>query len=244
MAQNKDPYQVLHVSPAADQETIREAYRNLARRYHPDLNPAPEAALHMQDLNWAYDLLSDPARRAAYHLGQDLDAAVYSVYRPDYNRNSYEPPSRQNRLFQNLGRLFLLFVLLAGWVLSPFLSEGSDGFAQLSRLLVYPTATSSISSVNELGLSSDSCTSWSNISLNDLGRQICVFGTVLSFTPTGPWSLLRFSDGSVDNLIMIDSNLSHNLHRGACLRVMGQVEQQDHHAVILVRSADQLLPCD
>src|SRR6266852_5270252 len=61
-----DPYRILQVAPNADLEAIHAAYRRLARRYHPDLNPQPEAAERMRAINGAYGLLSDPARRAVY----------------------------------------------------------------------------------------------------------------------------------------------------------------------------------
>jgi hypothetical protein len=67
----EDPYRTLQVAPNADLEAIHAAYRRLARVYHPDLNPRPEAAARMRAINAAYAVLSDPARRAA------LDARRY-----------------------------------------------------------------------------------------------------------------------------------------------------------------------
>lgn len=49
-----DPYAVLGISPAADREMIKAAFRALARRYHPDLDPTPGATDRMQALNRAY----------------------------------------------------------------------------------------------------------------------------------------------------------------------------------------------
>ena len=61
-----NPYKVLQVDPSAEPEVIEAAFRRLARKYHPDVNPAPEAAARMRDLTAAYGTLRDPARRAAY----------------------------------------------------------------------------------------------------------------------------------------------------------------------------------
>lgn len=61
-------YDVLGVPFGASEEVIRLRYRELAKRYHPDVNPSPEAAARMQELNEAYHVLSDPRRRLAYHL--------------------------------------------------------------------------------------------------------------------------------------------------------------------------------
>ena len=61
-------YDVLQVSPSASQEVIHAAYRALARAYHPDVNPTPEAAQRMLKLNAAHDSLGDTDRRARYDL--------------------------------------------------------------------------------------------------------------------------------------------------------------------------------
>lgn len=74
-----DPYRTLQVDPGADLEAIRASYRRLARLYHPDRNPRPEAAIHMRTINAAYGLLSDPRRRAAYDARRYLRPTVHSA---------------------------------------------------------------------------------------------------------------------------------------------------------------------
>ena len=67
----KNPYSVLGVSETATDEEIRAAYRNLAKKYHPDLNPNnPEAARRMNDINVAYDQIKSADKRAAYRASQ------------------------------------------------------------------------------------------------------------------------------------------------------------------------------
>lgn len=61
-----DYYATLQVDPRADPDVIEAAYRRLARKWHPDTNAAPDAALRMQRLNEAYGVLRDPERRRAY----------------------------------------------------------------------------------------------------------------------------------------------------------------------------------
>jgi hypothetical protein len=66
LTQPRDYYRLLQVDPSADQEVVEAAYRRLARKYHPDLNPGDEAGALMRRLNEAYAILKDPNRRAAY----------------------------------------------------------------------------------------------------------------------------------------------------------------------------------
>lgn len=56
----QDPYQVLGVSPSASEKEITRAYRKLAKKYHPDLNPGDEnAAKKMSEINEAYELIKN-----------------------------------------------------------------------------------------------------------------------------------------------------------------------------------------
>jgi curved DNA-binding protein CbpA len=60
-----DPYKVLQVDPEAEVEVIEAAYRRLARKYHPDVAPGPDARDRMVRINQAWEQLRDPVRRAA-----------------------------------------------------------------------------------------------------------------------------------------------------------------------------------
>lgn len=60
-------YAVLGLTPAASQEQIRARYRELVRKYHPDLHPGdPNAAAMMERVNGAYDILGNPEERRQY----------------------------------------------------------------------------------------------------------------------------------------------------------------------------------
>lgn len=73
----KDYYSVLGVPRNADEKEIKKAYRRLARKYHPDLNPGnKEAERKFKEINEAYEVLSDPEKRKRY----DELGAAWSAY--------------------------------------------------------------------------------------------------------------------------------------------------------------------
>ena len=69
----KDYYEVLGVPRDADESTIKKAYRKLAMKYHPDRNPDnKDAEAKFKEIGEAYEVLSDPDKRAAYdRMGHD-----------------------------------------------------------------------------------------------------------------------------------------------------------------------------
>ena len=63
----KDYYQILGVPKGADEKEIKSAYRKLARKYHPDVNPNDKAAeAKFKEMSEAYEVLSDSEKRAMY----------------------------------------------------------------------------------------------------------------------------------------------------------------------------------
>ena len=68
---SQDLYELLGVDRDADADAIKKAYRRLARKYHPDVNPDPDAQERFKEVSLAYEVLSDPGKRAAYDRGGD-----------------------------------------------------------------------------------------------------------------------------------------------------------------------------
>lgn len=92
----KDYYQTLGVARDADAETIKKAFRRLARKYHPDVSKETDAEQRMKEVNEAYAVLSDPEKRAAYdQLGRN--------YRPG---EEFRPPPGWDSGFEFSGSGF------------------------------------------------------------------------------------------------------------------------------------------
>ena len=69
MAAKRDLYEVLGISKTADEKTIKKAYRKLAKKYHPDMNPGDKTAEQkFKEVTDAYNILSDPEKRKLYDL--------------------------------------------------------------------------------------------------------------------------------------------------------------------------------
>ena len=67
MADKRDYYEVLGLSKGAGDADIKKAYRSMAKKYHPDMNPGDaEAEAKFKEVNEAYAVLSDPDKKAKY----------------------------------------------------------------------------------------------------------------------------------------------------------------------------------
>ena len=85
MADKRDYYEVLGLNKGADEASIKKAYRTLAKKYHPDMNPGnTEAEQKFKEVNEAYSVLSDPDKKAKYdqfgHAAFDQGAGGYGGY--------------------------------------------------------------------------------------------------------------------------------------------------------------------
>ena len=79
----KDPYELLGVSQSADEAGIKKAYRQLAKRLHPDANPGDaRAEARFKEVTAAYNLLSNPELKKSYDSGRvdaTFDMAGFSL---------------------------------------------------------------------------------------------------------------------------------------------------------------------
>ena len=88
----KDYYTVLGVKPDTDDQTIRTAYRKLARQFHPDVNPGDkQAEERFKEINEAYEALSDPEKRQKYEaLRQQYQQWQQRGARGDFNWQDWQ----------------------------------------------------------------------------------------------------------------------------------------------------------
>ena len=90
----KNPYEVLDVSPGASQKQIRTRYRHLVQKYHPDLHPGDTAAaLLMGQVNSAYDIIGNPATRKQYD--EKLSARVSAAKAAEAQAEATEPATEK-----------------------------------------------------------------------------------------------------------------------------------------------------
>ncbi|HEY8432311.1 MAG TPA: DnaJ C-terminal domain-containing protein [Sandaracinaceae bacterium] len=120
MSDHEDLYAVLGVPRDASEDDIRKAYRKLARKYHPDLNPGDaEAEARFKKISAAYEVLSKPEKRALYdELGPDAEKIGYDPERAE----EYRRWKRQAEAAAGFGGV-------------PFGFGGAEPFADLEDLL-------------------------------------------------------------------------------------------------------------
>jgi len=92
-------YAILGVAPNATEDEIKKVYRSLAMRYHPDRNQAPGAEARFKAVSKAYEVLSDPARRADYNqsvnhrIVLDAEAEAFELWRSLFALNGVNLPA-------------------------------------------------------------------------------------------------------------------------------------------------------
>jgi hypothetical protein len=131
-----DYYAILGLPPTASRDEIRAAYRRLARRHHPDVNPSQEddvaATELMRRLNAAYEVLNNPTRRAAYDRQRWAQVDPHRRSSTSYTGPTWSPPPGESRGTQTGGgrwrppksQQVVYEQPLPGWLESFFIVEG------------------------------------------------------------------------------------------------------------------------
>ena len=135
---NEDYYQVLEVDQEASDQQIKEAFRKLALKYHPDRNRENPAAVEkMKKVNEAYAVLSNPAKKSEYDsLKNRFGSSAYSHFRNNYSEQDIFSGSDINHIFEEMAKAFGLrgsneiFKEFYGRGFQQFEFKNSRGFAR------------------------------------------------------------------------------------------------------------------
>jgi DnaJ-class molecular chaperone len=130
---SEDPYATLGVGREASQDEIKRRYRRLAKELHPDLNPDKEVADRFKQITAAYDLLSDPEKRAKYDRGE-IDASGQERPQQQYYRDFADDP-QATRFYtrEGFGDADSLHDLFEGLFGDRDAAEGRRGFRMRAR---------------------------------------------------------------------------------------------------------------
>ncbi len=132
-------YQILGLSPQADQANIKAAFKKLALMYHPDRNPDnPQAEEKFKQINEAYTVLSDPSKRFFYDQQRKNPVVHPPSYRhkgppapppPDPNipyENTYDPANyvsaQMKRRLNWMVLGFVILILVGGWATNRYMN--------------------------------------------------------------------------------------------------------------------------
>ena len=117
MSTKRDYYEVLGIGKNADQAEIKQQYRKMALKFHPDRNKSSEAVEHFKEISEAYAVLSDSEKRSLYdqhgHAGVDGKYSSEDIFRGARGNfgDVFGDMFRGSGGFGNIFDIFVLFLL-------------------------------------------------------------------------------------------------------------------------------------
>ncbi len=100
---NKDYYEILGVDKSADTKTIKKKFRELAKKYHPDINKEEGTEEKFKDIQEAYEVLSDESKR--YQYDNYGTSSFDNIFENNYQQYSYSDINSNFKFF-DLGEWF------------------------------------------------------------------------------------------------------------------------------------------
>ena len=101
----KDYYETLGLERDASPDAIKQAYRKLARKFHPDVSKEPDAEARFKEINEANEVLKDPEKRTAYdNVGSRWQQEQAAAGRPQNGNADFQPPPGWDTGFEFSGR--------------------------------------------------------------------------------------------------------------------------------------------
>ena len=110
----KNYYDILGVTPDSDENEVKNSYRKLARKYHPDINKSPESTVKFKDILEAYETLSDITKRKQYDMLNGFYKTPKGYFKETYSKKQSSEKSDsfvKKEQKTNKGGITLLFIL-------------------------------------------------------------------------------------------------------------------------------------
>ena len=123
----KDYYETLGVSRDATSQTIKSAYRKLARKYHPDVNKSPDAQNKFKEINEAYEVLGDENKRKRYdQLGSSWQQGADFTPPPGFEGFDFSKFSNYSQGAQSMGGFSDFFSAIFGDIMNQQTAQGAS----------------------------------------------------------------------------------------------------------------------